>query len=59
MVDSEDLWGRIARGPVPDNLIAYAPVVELAESAMVTDELTTAPPPPAVASGPLALARAD
>jgi hypothetical protein len=54
-----DWQACVARGPVPDNLIAYAPVVELAESAMVPDELATAPLPPAVASGPLALARAD
>lgn len=54
-----DWQACVARGPVPDTLVAYAPVVELAESAMVPDEHTIAPIPQALASAPLALARAD
>ena len=54
-----DWQACVARGPVPDNLIAYAPVVELAESARVPDEHIIAPIPQALASAPLALARAD
>jgi hypothetical protein len=54
-----DWQACLARGPVPDNLIAYAPVVELAESATVPDEHVIAPTPQAFASAPLALARAD
>ena len=54
-----DWQACVARGPVPDNLIAYAPVVELAESAIVAGALTIAPTPQAFASAPLALARAD
>lgn len=55
-----DWQACVARGPVPDHLIAYAPVVELAESAMLADELMVAPTPQALASAPLAPAlRAD
>jgi hypothetical protein len=55
-----DWQACVARGPVPDNLIAYAPVVELANSAIVAGELVIAPTPQAVASRPLAPAlRAD
>jgi hypothetical protein len=54
-----DWQACVARGPVPNNLIAYAPVVELAEPAMVPNEHIIASLPQAVASTPLAPARAD
>ena len=55
-----DWQAGVARGPVPDNLIAYAPVVELAGAAMVPDEHIIAPIPQAIAAAPLAPAlRAD
>ncbi|HKW00817.1 MAG TPA: hypothetical protein VJN96_13410 [Vicinamibacterales bacterium] len=53
-----DWQACVARGPVPNNLIAYAPVVELAESAAVAGEPTIAPPPQAPTSAPLLLAHA-
>jgi hypothetical protein len=43
----------VARGPVPSNLIAYAPVVTLAESMRLPDEPVVAATPSVVASAPL------
>jgi len=54
-----DWQACVARGPVPNNLIAYAPVVELAESMTVRDEPTIASAPLAVAAAPIIPARTD
>ena len=54
-----DWQACVARGPVPSNLIAYAPVVTLAESMKLPDEPVIAPPPPTPASAPLILDHID
>lgn len=54
-----DWQACVARGPVPNNLIAYAPVVELAASPTVAEEAAIARAPEAVASAPLATGRPD
>jgi hypothetical protein len=54
-----DWQACLARGPVPNNLIAYAPVVELAESINRPDEPTVLPAPQPVTSAPLIRDRTD
>ncbi len=53
-----DWQACVAPGPVPKSQALYAPVVELAASAVVTDQ-PSATTPQALASAPLTLARAD
>ena len=53
-----DWQACVAPGPVPKTPVVYAPVVELAASAMVPDQ-PIATTPQALASAPLTLARAD
>lgn len=54
-----DWQACVAQGPVPSNLIAYAPVVKLAESMTRLDEPMIAPTPRAVAATPLIVDRTD
>jgi hypothetical protein len=54
-----DWQACVAPGPVPNTPVAYAPVVELAESAAVLTEPLIAPPPMAFNSAPLAIAAID
>jgi hypothetical protein len=53
-----DWQACVAPGPVPTTPVVYAPVVELATSAMVPDQ-PIATTPQALASAPLTLGRAD
>jgi hypothetical protein len=54
-----DWQACVAQGPVPSNLIAYAPVVKLAESVKALDEPVIARTPQAVAAEPLIRERSD
>ncbi len=54
-----DWQACVAQGPVPSHLIAYAPVVRLAESMTPLDEPTIAPTPQAAAATPLIVDRAN
>ena len=54
-----DWQACVAPGPVANTPVAYAPVVEVAESVLVPEERMAAPPPLALATAPLALVHSD